>query len=66
MESTDTVEPEEMSGRVLGIIGAYGMSAALDPRRTRGTAPADPRDADLVRDTGEREAEGEQQVRKTA
>jgi hypothetical protein len=65
MESTSTLEPEEMSGRVLGIIGAYRMSAALDPR---GTAPADPQDARLVDDAGESEAQVtvERQVRKTA
>lgn len=68
MEPTHTVEPEEMSGRVLGIIGAYGLGAALDPRRTPETTPADPQDAGLVDDAGEPEAEvtGEQQVRKTA
>ena len=68
IEPTDTVEPEEMSGRVLGIIGAYGLGAALDRHRTPGTAPADPQDAGLVVDAGEPEAEvtEEQQVRKTA
>jgi hypothetical protein len=68
MDTTDTVEPEEMSGRVLGIIGAYGLGAALDPRRRRRTARADPHDAGLADDAGEHEAEvtEEPRARKSA
>jgi hypothetical protein len=68
MESMDTVEPDEMSGRVLGIIGAYGLGAALDHRRTQANAPADPQDGGLVDDAGEPKTEvtEEQQVRKSA
>jgi hypothetical protein len=67
MDTTDTVEPEEMSGRVLGIIGAYGLGAALVPRRRRRTAPADPQDAGLA-DAGEPAAEvtEEPRARKSA
>lgn len=57
MESMDTVEPDEMSGRVLGIIGAYGLGAALDHRRTPANAPADPQDGGLVDDAGEPKTE---------
>ena len=32
MTGTEPIEVEELSGRVLEIIGAYRMDAALDPR----------------------------------
>lgn len=47
MTSTDPTEAEEMSGRVLEIIGAYRMGAALDARNlylkaTPGAPPPEP------------------------
>ena len=32
MTSVEPTEIEELRGRVLGIIGAYGMGVSLDPR----------------------------------
>jgi hypothetical protein len=67
METTDTVEPEEMNGRVLGIIGAYGMGAPLDPHQ-HGTTPADTPGAPPVDEPGDSGAEAteEPRVRKIA
>ena len=67
MESMDTVEPEEMNGRVLGIIGAYGMGAPLDPQK-HGTTSADTPDAPPVDEPGDPGAEATEEppVRKIA
>jgi len=67
MKTTDTVEPEEMNGRVLGIIGAYGMGAPLDPP-PHGTTPTDTPEAPPVDEPGEPGADrsDEPPVRKIA
>ena len=42
--SVEPAEIEELRGRVLGIIGAYGMGDSVDPRKLYvKTAPATPR-----------------------
>ena len=41
--SVEPAEIEELHGRVLGIIGAYGMGDSIDPRKLYlKTAPATP------------------------